>query len=233
MADDERLLRELADALRADDDARDGAAAGPDPARLAVFRRAAEAKAAARSAAPASHGAPGAPDRAPTPGGDAAPRRRFRLPRLRIALPATAAALALVAAGLLAGGALDGGDDGAPRGTLEYAGAIALPSGADGGELEIREIGIGRTVDLRTDRLPLLPRGDYYEVWFVGPGDRPGRPNRISAGTFHPDAAGRSDVQLKAAVNPALLPEVEITAEPGDGDPRPTGPVVMRADVGG
>lgn len=220
MADDERLLRELSDALREDD----AATRGPDPARLAAFRRAVEEKG-ERGSAPAPHGSPGE--------STAPPRRRFRLPRLRIAVPATAAALALVAAGLLAGGALDGGNDGAPRGTLEYAGAIALPSGADGGELEIREIGIGRTVDLRTDRLPLLPRGDYYEVWFVGPGDRPGRPNRISAGTFHPDAAGRSDVQLKAAVDPALFPEVEITAEPGDGDPRPTGPIVMRADVGG
>lgn len=231
MADDERLLRELSDALREDD----AAAPGPDPARLAAFRRAVEEKA-ERGSAPASGARDSAPDAAHGAPGrmpDAAPRRRFRLPRLRIAIPLTAGALALVAAGLLAGGALDGGNDGAPRGTLEYAGAIALPSGADGGELEIREIGIGRTVDLRTDRLPLLPRVDYYEVWFVGPGDRPGRPNRISAGTFHPDAAGRSDVQLKAAVDPALFPEVEITAEPGDGDPRPTGPVVMRADVGG
>ncbi|WP_396154987.1 anti-sigma factor [Conexibacter sp. JD483] len=98
--------------------------------------------------------------------------------------------------------------------------------------MEIREIGIGRTVDLRTDALPLLPRGDYYEVWFVGPGDRPGRPNRISAGTFHPDRAGRSNVQLKAAVDPALYPTVEITAEPGDGNPAATGPEVMRAEVG-
>jgi hypothetical protein len=223
VADDDRLLRELADALREDD----AAARGPDPARLAAFRLAVEQKAQRGAAAAApEHGAPGR-----THAG--APRRRFHLPRLRIAVPATAAALALVAAGLIAGGAFDGDGGGAPRGTLEYAGAIELPSGADGGELEIREIGIGRTVDLTTDRLPLLPRGDYYEVWFVGPGDRPGRPNRISAGTFHPDAAGRSDVQLKAAVDPALFPAVEITAEPGDGDPQPTGPVVMRADVGG
>ena len=77
--------------------------------------------------------------------------------------------------------------------------------------------------------LPILPTGEYYQVWFVGPDDEPGAPDRISAGTFHPDPQGRSDVRFAAAVDPALYPIVEITAEPGDGDPLPTGPVVLRA----
>ncbi|MGH9270747.1 MAG: anti-sigma factor, partial [Ilumatobacteraceae bacterium] len=73
--------------------------------------------------------------------------------------------------------------------------------------------------------------GDLYEVWFVGPGDAPDTPNRISAGTFHPDPDGRSQVTFAAAVDPALFPIVEITAEPGNGNPLPTGPVVLRVDV--
>lgn len=46
--------------------------------------------------------------------------------------------------------------------------------------------GIGRTVQLRTDDLAILPTGEFYELWFVGPGDSPRSPNRISAGTFIP-----------------------------------------------
>ena len=84
-------------------------------------------------------------------------------------------------------------------------------------------------IDFRTDELPILPKGEYYELWFVGPGDRPGRVNRISAGTFHPDAQGRSNVRFVAAVDPAKYPGLAVTAEPGDGDPAPSRPDVMRS----
>jgi len=67
-----------------------------------------------------------------------------------------------------------------------------------------------------------------YELWFVGPGDRPGAPNRISAGTFHPDPEGRSRVVFHAAVNPRNYPGLAVTREPGDGDPDPTGVDIMR-----
>ncbi|MDO8212026.1 anti-sigma factor [Conexibacter sp. CPCC 206217] len=222
MPDDDRLLDELADALRADEDPQ----AQPDPQRLAAFRRAVAALNADTA------GDDGGASTAPT---SAARRHRLVVPgwltRPRLALGAALAAVALAIGGVLVGEAIDGSDSAAPAGVVEYAGAIQLPDGGDAGTLEIRAIGIGRTVDLRTDELPLLPRGDYYEVWFVGPGDTPARPNRISAGTFHPDRTGRSDVQLKAAADPALYPTVEITAEPSDGNPAATGPEVMRARV--
>ncbi len=38
-------------------------------------------------------------------------------------------------------------------------------------------------------------------------------------------------MRLAAAVDPTLFPIVEVTAEPGDGDPRATGPVVLRAVI--
>ncbi len=87
------------------------------------------------------------------------------------------------------------------------------------------------TASERTDELPILPEGELYEVWFVGPGDAVGSPNRISAGTFHPDEEGRSNVDLTAAVDPAKYPRLVVTAEPGDGDPLPTGPEVVGADI--
>ena len=84
-------------------------------------------------------------------------------------------------------------------------------------------------IRFRTQDLSILPKGAYYELWFVGPGDAPGAPNRISAGTFHPDENGRSHVTFAAAVDPALYPVLSVTAEPGDGDPQAIGPEVLRS----
>ena len=128
----------------------------------------------------------------------------------------------------------DGADDAGLAGAVEFDGAMTAADGqtADA-ELTVVGTGIGRVVELRTGMLPILPTGEYYQVWFVGPDDEPGTPDRISAGTFHPDPQGRSDVRFTAAVDPELYPVVEITAEPGDGNPLPTGPVVLRATIGG
>ena len=150
----------------------------------------------------------------------------FRRHRWALAAVASVVAVALGAAALLA-------SDGDDVGEVEYAGAITTPDGRDVGTLDVVKTGIGRVIDLRTDDLEILPIGEYYEVWFVGPGDTPDEPNRISAGTFHPDPEGRSFVTFAAAVDPAKYPVVVVTAEPGDGDPHPTGAEVLRIDVSG
>jgi hypothetical protein len=150
------------------------------------------------------------------------PRRRLRL-RLALALPAAVAtaAVALLAVTLVFRGG--------PAGTLELDVTLASPGGGAVGQAEVRRTGIGRVVGFRSDSLPILPRGQLYELWFVGPGDQPGRPNRISAGTFHPDENGRTDVTLAAAADPAKYTLLAVTAEPGDGDPRPSHVEVLRS----
>ena len=134
-----------------------------------------------------------------------------------------------LAAGVLLGTMLGGGDDGLP-GVKEVEATLQAPGGATA-EATVSKTGIGRVIDFRTGDLPILPKGEYYELWFVGPGDRPGRPDRISAGTFHPDEQGRSDVRFTAAVDPAEYPGLAVTAEPGDGDPAPSGPDVLRSST--
>ena len=91
------------------------------------------------------------------------------------------------------------------------------------------ETGIGRVIEFRSDDLAILPKGEYYELWFVGPGDSRRKSNRISAGTFHPDPEGRSHVSFAAAVDPVKYPVLSVTAEPGDGDPRPSQREVLRS----
>ena len=177
---------------------------------LAAVRRAASENGGPRETAPAP-----APRRGPL----AWPRWTLRLG------VAALAAVALAGAFLIGGVALD--DE--VGGTREITAVLSAPDGGGASaSVEVTRTGIGRVVHLSSDDLPILPTGELYEVWFVGPDDRPGAPQRISAGTFHPDEDGRSDVTLAAAVDPALFPTISVTAEPGDGDPGP-GQEVLRS----
>lgn len=115
-------------------------------------------------------------------------------------------------------------------GVVEFDQSIAAAAGG-GVNLEGRLVGIGRIVDLASDDLPILPKGDFYEAWFVGPGDTPESQNRISAGTFHPNKKGRTDVALTVAADPRLYPIFVITAEAGDGNPRPSDVEVLRGEL--
>ncbi len=185
--------------------------AAQPPADLEAQTLAAVRRAAAGNGSPAP---PAAPARA------AAPRRRWALGVGAAAL----AAAALAGAFVLGGRALDDG----VGGTREISAVLTAPGGGGASAaVEVTKTGIGRVVELSSDDLPILPTGELYEVWFVGPDDRPGSPQRISAGTFHPDEDGRTRVTLAAAVDPALFPTISVTAEPADGDPAP-GTEVLR-----
>ncbi|MDQ3177756.1 MAG: anti-sigma factor [Actinomycetota bacterium] len=194
----------------------DDAPAEPPGDRIAALRAGVEAARASQPGPTAIHDAP----RFTTQ------HRRWR-PVL-----AVAAGVVAVAAGFGAARLLDRSEP-STAGVVEYDGPMQGADQSDApAQLLVVKTGIGRVVDLDTSALPILPVGDFYEVWFVGPDDSSEQPNRISAGTFHPDTDGRSDVRFAAAVDPAKYPTVEITAEPGDGNPAATGPVILRSDIG-
>jgi hypothetical protein len=158
-------------------------------------------------------------------------RRRVRA-RWQVPVAAAAGAALALTVGFTGGRLLrgDGGGSGTPP-VIEYAGPLLAPDGSVGADVTVEKVGIGRVITFESDRLPILPAGELYEVWFVGPDDAPDAPQRISAGTFHPDPDGRSSVELVAAVDPALYPDIVVTAEPAGGDPAPNGPEVLRASV--
>lgn len=120
--------------------------------------------------------------------------------------------------------------EGGSTGVVEFDQSIAA-SNRVSVTVEGRLTGIGRIVNLSSTDLPILVKGEFYEVWFVGPGDTPVSRNRISAGTFHPDQNGKTNVTLTAAVDPRLYPILVITAEPGDGNPNPSAREVLRGQL--
>ena len=218
MPADEELNELLARAL--DDDTPDA----PPPDRIAALRDAAEDARRNRSSAAIA-------------GEAARPSPISGLVRRRGVASWLVAAAVLVAFALGVGVArsLDDRDDTVETATgdMEFDGAMTGPAGERAlAELQVTATGIGRVVDLATDVLPILPTGEFYEVWFVGAQDSPTTPDRISAGTFHPDPDGRSRVRFAAAVNPELYPVVEITSEQGDGNPLSSGRIVLRAVIG-
>jgi anti-sigma-K factor RskA len=152
-------------------------------------------------------------------------RRRPMRRRLSLGVVGVAALAAAFALGILIE------SRGGGPGTLELEASLRPPGGgAATASVTVRKTGIGRVIEFRTDDLPILPKGEYYELWFVAAGDTLRAPKRISAGTFHPDEQGRSHVTFAAAVDPTLYPVLSVTAEPGDGNPARTGPEVLRTD---
>lgn len=155
------------------------------------------------------------------------PSRRAQR-HLRPLVTAAAVAAAFVGGVVIARDRGPSGDDAA--GVVEFKQQIATTGN---GVVDVvgRRVGIGRIVEIRSDAFPILPTGQFYEVWFLAAGDTPTTPKRISAGTFHPDREGRTSVKMTAAVDPNKYPTLAITAETADGDPAPSPIEVMRGTL--
>ena len=101
----------------------------------------------------------------------AGPPRPILLPHTRrrysrvLAVGAVAAVAALA---FVVGTRLD-----RPAGSVELRTALVAPDGDRAANAEVRRTGIGRVIRFESDELPILPKGEYYELWFVGPGDTP------------------------------------------------------------
>jgi len=83
----------------------------------------------------------------------------------------------------------------------------------------------GWSIQMNVEHLSRLRPGQFYECVYTGPGNRPGHPELIAAGTFTVDASGSAGVHMWSAANLDTFPTMEITVgQPGSLAP---GPVVL------
>jgi anti-sigma-K factor RskA len=75
-----------------------------------------------------------------------------------------------------------------------------------------------------THHMMPVPKGRTYQLWLVTAAAQ-----KISAGTFNTDAAGRAIVTATYPLNPADLAAIAVTEEPEGGSPQPTGDILIAA----
>lgn len=93
----------------------------------------------------------------------------------------------------------------------------AAAGSAASGQATARHTQFGWSIHLTVDHLPPLGPGQFYECWYEGPGNRPGHPELITAGTFKLGPGGAASVTMWSAVNLQVFQTMQITAErPGD-----------------
>ena len=152
----------------------------------------------------------------------AAPRRRASR---RLTLPAwglAAAACALIALAFAAATLLGddgGGTSGAPAGR-----AIVLEpvDGAGGASGRVR-LGRDQAV-VRVSGLPQAAAGGFYELWLLS------SPTKlVSLGSFRVSRDGTADVRVPMPVDPQAFDYLDVSLEPGDGDPGHSRHSVLRA----
>jgi hypothetical protein len=75
----------------------------------------------------------------------------------------------------------------------------------------------GFEISLTVKDLPASRAGQFYECWYAGPGNRPGHPELITAGTFTVGGSGSHTFSMWSAADPASFKNMQITLEqPGD-----------------
>ena len=111
---------------------------------------------------------------------------------------------------------------------------MATTPGAKMNELKGVDLGAGATAKLvydttghailMADKLPSVPRGKAYQLWFIV-GKNPPMPGK----TFSPNSAGKGvlkDQMPKVALDSAIF---AITVEPEEGSTAPTSPIYLRS----
>ena len=119
------------------------------------------------------------------------------------------AAAVIVAAGTSIGLLLSGGPPAQTDALTLHSGA-GLSASASG---TARQADSGWSVQLTAAHLPELGPGQFYQCWWVGPGNTPGHPRLVSAGTFTVGPSGTASVQMWTAADPDDFPTVEITLD--------------------
>jgi len=107
-----------------------------------------------------------------------------------------------------------------------YTLALHSPSSHASGQAVVMHTDSGWSIQLTVAHLPSLGKGGFYECLWVGPGNRAGHPDLISAGTFVVGSSGTATAHMWTAADPDDFKSIEITAETTAGAGQP-GQVVL------
>lgn len=147
----------------------------------------------------------------------------------RVVLPVwglAAATCVLLALAVAGGAALDGDGEGGATGPNASARAIVLEpvGGGDGASGRI-ELGADEAA-VRVRGLRPVAAGEYYELWLLSsPSDL------VSLGSFRVSSAGDATLRVPVPVDPRAYRFLDVSHEPGDGDPRHSKRSVLRAPI--
>ena len=153
--------------------------------------------------------------------GDQRGERRGQWQGLNVRMLALAAALVIVVS-VGAGLALSRTPPAAA-----YTVALHSPSAQHAsGQVDVTDTDSGWSIQLTVDHVADLGKGGFYECWWVGPGNRPGHPDLISAGTFVVGPSGSATAHMWTAADPDMYKAMQITAQTTAGTDQP-GQVVL------
>jgi anti-sigma-K factor RskA len=169
--------------------------------------------------------APEQPDAPGAPGGTVIPMKRppkkgWRHPPL-LALAAAAVLVIGLAVGIVAA---QGGSSNAPAATIRL---VAVGGGPAHGTATVRATSGGLTIDMTVQDLAPSRPGTFYTCWLVGPGDTLAHQNRVSVGSFVVRGTAPVEVHWTTAANVRQFPQLGVTLEPDNGNPRHQGPKVL------
>jgi anti-sigma-K factor RskA len=105
--------------------------------------------------------------------------------------------------------------------------AVKGAPGNPAGSAELEKTDVGWYVDLDLHGMAQTKAGTYYECWYIGDEDRPGSPDRVSAGSFTVGANGRAKVRMSTGADLHQYKTMQLTLEPGDGNPAASGQPVL------
>jgi anti-sigma-K factor RskA len=164
------------------------------------------------------------PPPAPWPA-EAERARRGRSLVLRPVLAVAASALLLVA-GLLAGLALWGGDDGGDGSSVAAQKielrSIGRPNAGAAGVAELTSRP-GEDASVRVSGLRPSADGEFYELWLLGD-----KGKLVSLGSFAVPKSGVAELKVPVPVDAKGFRFLDVSREPADGDPAHSGNSVLR-----
>ena len=89
----------------------------------------------------------------------------------------------------------------------------AAHGGTASGQAYANHAQTGWSIQLTVRGLRDVGPNRFYECWYVGPGNRPGHPDLIAAGTFTIGRSGSATMRMWSAADPRHFPTMQIASE--------------------